>query len=42
MIDVGKGHFSLREFKEIIESKDRTGLRTTAPAKGLILEEGAY
>ena len=42
MIDVGKGHFSLRAFKEIIESKDRTRLRTTAPAKGLVLEEVEY
>ena len=42
MIDVGQGHFSLKDFSEIISSKDRTRLRTTAPAKGLILEEVEY
>ncbi len=42
MIDVGRGHFTLNEFSGIIKAKDRTLLRTTAPAKGLILEEVDY
>jgi tRNA pseudouridine38-40 synthase len=42
MVDVGQGKFSLKEFRDIIKSKDRTKLRTTAPAKGLILEEVGY
>jgi tRNA pseudouridine38-40 synthase len=42
MIDVGQGRFSLEEFRSTAVSKDRTRLRTTAPAKGLILEEVGY
>jgi tRNA pseudouridine38-40 synthase len=42
MIDVGQGRFTLKEFSSVIAAKDRTKLRTTAPAKGLILEEVGY
>lgn len=42
MVDIGQGRMSLKEFKDIIDARDRTMLRLTAPAKGLILEEVKY
>jgi len=42
MIDVGHGKTSLSDFKEIIESKNRSNAGTSVPAKGLFLVEIGY
>jgi len=42
MIDVGRGTLGVRGFCEIIEQKDRSLAGTSAPAKGLFLENVEY
>lgn len=42
LLDLGKGGISLRRFKKVIESGQRSGVKTSAPAKGLVLEEVIY
>ena len=42
MLDVGISKISLDEFKNIIESKDRSNAGASAPAKGLYLSEILY
>jgi len=37
LLDVGRGKISVRDFQEILESKDRRRAGPTAPAKGLCL-----
>ncbi len=42
MIDLGQHKISLGDFREIIESKDRSEAGTSAPAKGLFLHKVSY
>ena len=42
LIDLGRGKISLNELDKIIESKDRTLIKLTAPPQGLVLEEVIY
>ena len=42
LIEVGKGKIDLKEFKAIIESKDRSNSGASVPAKGLFLWEVTY
>lgn len=42
LVDVGRGKISLEALQCILESKQRTHLVTTAPAKGLCLEKVFY
>lgn len=42
LIDLGRGKISLSELDKIIESKDRTLIKLTAPPRGLVLEEVIY
>lgn len=42
LIDLGKGDISLKKFREIIESGDRTQVKTSAPPQGLVLEKVTY
>ncbi len=42
MIDLGQHKISLDDFREIIESKDRSEAGTSAPAKGLFLHKVSY
>lgn len=42
MIDVGLGKISINDFKQIIESKNRSNAGTSVPAKGLFLVEIGY
>jgi tRNA pseudouridine38-40 synthase len=42
MLDVARGRFTLKQFKQIFESKDRTRAGVAAPAHGLFLEEVFY
>jgi tRNA pseudouridine38-40 synthase len=42
LIDLGRGKISLSELEKIIESKDRTLIKLTAPPQGLVLEEVNY
>lgn len=37
--DVGRGRFTIEQFGEILEAKDRTRAGMTAPPQGLVLEE---
>lgn len=42
LIEVGKGHKSLEEFRKIIEGEDRTKAGASVKAKGLFLTEVGY
>ena len=42
LIDIGTGKTSIDDFKEIIESKDRSKAGTSVPAKGLFLTKVEY
>lgn len=42
MIEIGQGRMSLRQFEQIIESRDRTRAGRAAPANGLYLVEVGY
>jgi tRNA pseudouridine38-40 synthase len=42
LVALAKGDIHLREFKDIIENKDRALVPLTAPAKGLFLEKITY
>lgn len=42
LVEVGRGRCSLTEFKEILDSKDRTKAGASAPAHGLFLYEVEY
>lgn len=42
MIDVAKGRFTIAQFSEILNSRDRTKAGLAAPPQGLILEEVVY
>ena len=42
IVDVGREHISLEEFKEIIAAKDRREAGMAAPPQGLFLEEIVY
>jgi len=42
MVNVGRGHTLLLDFKSILDSKDRANAGMSAPAKGLFLEEIVY
>ncbi len=42
IIDVGREHISMEEFKEIINAKDRRRAGMAAPPQGLFLEEVVY
>ncbi len=42
IIDAGKGKITEEEFKAILQAKDRTKARETAPAHGLTLVEVFY
>jgi tRNA pseudouridine38-40 synthase len=42
MIDVGRGFTSVEEFRDILESRDRSRTGTAAPAHGLSLDEVHY
>ncbi|HEX9912498.1 MAG TPA: tRNA pseudouridine(38-40) synthase TruA [candidate division Zixibacteria bacterium] len=42
LIDVGRGYFSLEDFKEILNAKDHKKAGLTAPAKGLYLVKVNY
>ncbi|MGA9405868.1 MAG: tRNA pseudouridine(38-40) synthase TruA [Bacteroidota bacterium] len=42
IVDVGREHISLGEFKEIIDAKDRREAGMAAPPQGLFLEEVVY
>ena len=42
LIEVGKGRFTPKQVKEILEAKDRTKAGPTAPAKGLMLYEYSF
>jgi len=37
LMEVGKGRFTPKQVKEILEARDRTKAGPTAPAKGLML-----
>ena len=42
MVDVGRGHTKVEDFKKILETKDRASAGMSAPAKGLFLEAIIY
>jgi tRNA pseudouridine38-40 synthase len=42
LVDVGREHISIEEFKEIIDAKDRQSAGMAAPPQGLFLEEVVY
>lgn len=42
LLEVGKGKFSLEDFRKIIEKKDRGAAGTSAPAQGLFLVNVEY
>ncbi|MBN2366007.1 MAG: tRNA pseudouridine(38-40) synthase TruA [Calditrichaeota bacterium] len=42
MTDVARGRFAVRDFEEIFQSLDRNRAGTTAPARGLFLEQVIY
>ncbi len=42
LVDLGKGKLSLENFKKIIEARDRTLVKTSAPPQGLVLENVTY
>ena len=42
IVDVGREHISIEEFKEIINAKDRRRAGMAAPPQGLFLEEVVY
>lgn len=42
MMEIGKGKMSLNEFRNVIESKDRSKAGTSVPAKGLFLVDVGY
>ncbi len=42
LVDVARGHFSLSDFSDILEAKDRKRAGLTAPAKGLYLVKVNY
>lgn len=42
IVDVGREHISIEEFKEIIDAKDRQSAGMAAPPQGLFLEEVVY
>ncbi len=42
LIDLGRGYFSLEDFKEILKAKDHRKAGLTAPAKGLYLVKVNY
>jgi len=42
LVEIGRGKQTLTEFKQLIQSGDRTRVAATAPARGLVLEEITY
>jgi tRNA pseudouridine38-40 synthase len=42
LVDVGLGKLTPRDFKRILDSKDRSQASATAPAQGLILIKVNY
>jgi len=42
LVDLGRGVLSLKDLKEIIEARDRTLIKKSAPPQGLVLEEVTY
>jgi tRNA pseudouridine38-40 synthase len=42
MLDVGRGYRTVDEFKAILENRDRSKVGSSAPARGLFLEEVRY
>ncbi len=42
IVDVGRGRYSLEEFREIVEAKDLARSSTGAPARGLFLSDIKY
>ncbi len=42
LVEVGRGKQSLSDFRQLIQSGDRTRVAATAPATGLVLEEITY
>jgi tRNA pseudouridine38-40 synthase len=42
MVNIGRGHTLLQDFKLILDSKDRAKAGMSAPAQGLFLEEIVY
>jgi tRNA pseudouridine38-40 synthase len=42
LIEIGKGKMTLEEFKQIIESENRSNAGPSAPAHGLFLTQVAY
>ena len=42
LLEVGKGKLSIKEFRKIIEAKDRAAAGPSAPAKGLFLVDVEY
>jgi tRNA pseudouridine38-40 synthase len=42
LLDVGRGKTTLDDFVRIIEQKERRAVGTSAPAKGLFLEQITY
>ena len=42
MVNIGRGHTRIEDFKNILEAKDRSTAGMSAPAKGLFLEEIIY
>ncbi|MFP6854936.1 MAG: tRNA pseudouridine(38-40) synthase TruA [Opitutales bacterium] len=42
LFDVGRGRFTAKQIKEILESRERTSLVITAPPQGLCLEKVFY
>jgi tRNA pseudouridine38-40 synthase len=42
LVDLGRGKITVNELENIIKSRDRTKLQTTAPACGLVLENVFY
>jgi tRNA pseudouridine38-40 synthase len=42
LLEVGKGKLSLKDFRKIIEAKDRAAAGASAPAKGLFLVDVEY
>lgn len=42
LLDVGRGKLSVNDFQDIINSKNRSEARDSAPAEGLYLAEIKY
>jgi tRNA pseudouridine38-40 synthase len=42
MVNIGRGHTKIEDFKSILEARDRSLAGMSAPAKGLFLEEIIY